>query len=113
MAKVALSRRLNLEYWAATARSCLRREVPLDLVLAPILLAANPPAGRPGGHADGDGLLVVAFRDGAGMRRARKLLRRSPSAASAQLKTYIGVHGHPLWTSGVVEVGGQLGGQPR
>jgi hypothetical protein len=41
-------------------------QVPLDLVLAPILLAANPPAGRPGSHADGDGLLVVAFRDGAG-----------------------------------------------
>jgi hypothetical protein len=26
----------------------------------------DPPAGHLGGHADGDGLLVVAFGDGAG-----------------------------------------------
>jgi hypothetical protein len=62
------------------------------------------PAGRhPGGHADGDGLLVVAFRDGAGMRRARKLLGCSPPVASAQLRTYRGPWPSPVdpWCRGV------------
>jgi hypothetical protein len=46
MAEVASSWRWSLEYWVATARSCMRRASPLDLLLAPTLLAADP-AGRP------------------------------------------------------------------
>src|SRR5215217_5886762 len=45
--------------------------------------------------------------------RARKLVGWSPPAASAQLRMYIGVQGHPLWTPGVIEFGGQLGSQPQ
>jgi hypothetical protein len=45
-------------------------------------------------------------------RRSRKPLRRSPPAASAQLRTSIAVQRHPPRTPVVVHVGGQLGGQP-
>jgi len=47
MARVASSQRLSLEYWGRHRHNCLRQSSPLDLVLAPILLAAEPAGGPP------------------------------------------------------------------
>jgi hypothetical protein len=44
--------------------------------------------------------------------RTRKTLDQSPRIPSAQLRTYIAVQAYPPWTPGVVEFGGQVGGQP-
>jgi hypothetical protein len=44
-------------------------------------------------------------------RRSRKLLSWSPPTASSQLRMRIVVQARPPWTAGVMEFGGQLGGQ--
>jgi hypothetical protein len=43
--------------------------------------------------------------------RTRKLLSWSPPTASSQLRMRIVVQARPPWTAGVMEFGGQLGGQ--
>jgi hypothetical protein len=67
VSKVASSRRVSLEYWG---RHRPQLHMPgksrSTWFWRRYCSRPNPPAGHPGGHADGDGLLVVVFRDGAG-----------------------------------------------
>jgi hypothetical protein len=72
MARVALPRRLRLECWVATAAAACAGPAPLDLFVAPILLGVDPPLATLAATLTVLGPLVVAFRDGAGMRRACK-----------------------------------------
>jgi hypothetical protein len=73
------------------------------------LQASLMQAGARGHMAVGGGRRALGDLD----PRTRKLLGRLPPVASAQLRTCIVVHGHPLWTPVVGGFGGQLGGPPR
>jgi hypothetical protein len=68
MAEVAASRRWSLEYWGRHhPQLLLAPGQPRSTCLWPRSCSRqDPPAGHLGGHTDGDGLLVVAFGDGAG-----------------------------------------------